>query len=83
MLITVFKLPKLVQSKFLALVRTFSKGNAALVAALKTLFEKHNLCETQKIALEEGMFCLFRDFMIRCKDFPKDYQSEDLFLATR
>ena len=83
LLVTTYHLPENIQPKFLALVRKFTKRNAALVTGLKALFDKRKICETQKIAIEEGMFCMFRDFMVRCRDFPKHYQSEDLFLATR
>ena len=39
-----YHLPENIQLKFLALVRKFSKGNSALVTALKTLFLKKKLC---------------------------------------
>ena len=83
LLVTTYHLPAEIQSKFLSLIRHFSRGNAPLVTSLKTLFNKKNLCETQKIALEEGLFYLFRDFLMRCKDFPKHFLAQDVFLATR
>lgn len=82
MLILCKRLPAKIQFKLLALIRQISKNNA-LVASLASLFNNVNITETQKIALEEGMFILFRDFLLEAKDFPIDYKPEDIFKLTR
>lgn len=82
MLILCHRLPKKIKVKLVALLRELTQNNA-LICALDSLFNETNIVETHKIALEEGLFTLFINFLNKAADVPADYPVDTVFSLTR